>query len=222
MNTANILPCRFRVSQAPTAAPAAADGARDMWKTPRGTGLGDLSRPRDGFGNTRPFTNPLDEDQTSRKQMQGDEPSFPAAWKSGLVLWSAKWWETPEQRMSSTSTLMDKACEASGPHFQLPLAAAASEDSLFPGFLAAVCNQGSRAPRVFIYLLRAAARPVQNVPKSILPAPWHRGHPGLSPPSPAHHTEPRWNLPSGACHQSRAQSSSFLLPDSVASLNTPL
>lgn len=63
--------------------------------------------------------------------MGGDESSFPGAWKSGLVLRSAKWWETPEQRKSSTSTVMDKASKASGPQFQLPLAVAASEDSFF-------------------------------------------------------------------------------------------
>lgn len=92
------------------------------------------------------------------------------AWKSGLLLWSAKWWETPEQRKSRTSTPTNKASKASGPHFQLPMAAAAPEESLFPRFLAAVCDQGSRAPRIFIYLLRAPTRPVQNVPKSWLPS----------------------------------------------------
>lgn len=56
------------------------------------------------------------------------------AWKSGLLLWSAKWWETPEQRKSRTSTPTNKASKASGPHFQLPMAAAAPEDSLFPRF----------------------------------------------------------------------------------------
>lgn len=36
------------------------------------------------FGNIRCFTDPLEEDQTFRKQMGGDESSFPTASESEL------------------------------------------------------------------------------------------------------------------------------------------
>lgn len=90
---------------------------------------------------------------------------------------------------------------------------------LFPKFLAPVCNQGSHAQG---YLLISSELPPGWYRMS--QNPWHRGHPGLSPPSCVPHTEPCWILPSTSCHQGlrRAQSSSFLFPDPLASPNTPL
>lgn len=65
--------------------------------------------------------------------MGGDESSFPAVSESELVLWTAKWLggKLRSSGRAAPAYSRRKPPKHLAPHFQLPLAVAASEDSFF-------------------------------------------------------------------------------------------